>query len=123
MHALLAEHLPDRDFELDCSEFPCLAVIEDSATNGVSLEALKKEHFQGAEFVDQRTLGPGLEGASRHQYYFVALPRELASEETRERIDARIDDILRDQSREADESMGRPDPFGGPPGSFGAGRP
>lgn len=112
VHELLADQLKGRDFELDCSEFPCLAVIEDSAVDGVQLDALKAR-LPGGTFVELSSVAPGPTGA-RHVHFFAPLPPGTDSEEVQERIQGRISAVQLEHQRETNDAQGRPESFEDP---------
>ena len=105
---MLTQHVGDLPIELDCAEFPCIAIIEHAATDKIELGRLKAENFEGASFVELSTVGPGPDGV-RYGHFFAPIPPGSAGDDIQERVRGRIDAHERESLREAYEAQGRPE--------------
>jgi hypothetical protein len=109
----LAEHLAGVDVELDCSEFPCLAVIEGAETS--ELATFKTSAFAGAQVYEHVFVSGG-----QSHVLFAALPPGSDDEAIRQRLQGRIDAHSRElmraaEDRRAEERPKAPDAAQAPP--------
>lgn len=87
----LATHLRDFDFELDCGEFPCLAVIHGADARIADLRPVKREGFEGARFVEHLFAAHG-----QKHVFFAPFPDTADEQELQERLQGRIDAQIRE---------------------------
>ena len=100
-------YIPGTDYDLDCSEFPCIASLEDvgAATSGLS--DLRSSFSGEAKFIETTWAGPGI-GGPRIVHFFGPIPADQMSEDLADRVNARLDETIRDTMHGAHDAMGGP---------------
>ena len=108
MLPMLARAFSEREFELDCSEFPCITLVHGAPSGPDEIATLRTGEYSDSELIQR---GFGTRG---RQYHFIALlPVEAANRHTRARIRARFDARSRDlMDQGADEEYSEPSPTG-----------
>ena len=108
LHAVLTAQFRDQEFEIDCSEFPCIVALEDGGSNSEgSIRDLKNKIFSDARSIELRWGGSGSEGP-RSVYFFSVFPPDSGSNDLMERVEGRLDAKQREFAREAGAALGAP---------------
>ena len=100
----LGVFLEGRELELDCSEFPCIALLKSEPGQAVDVGALKQNAYAGAKFVDM-----AYSSSEYNTTFFVPVPSDRFDRALQERIDGRVQAHIREFERD------RPIPSGPPP--------
>ncbi len=108
LRAQIVEQFPDVEFEMDCSEFPCLAMLEDVDSGSAGVQKIKSGGLAKAETIEMNWVGPGPDGI-RRVHLLAVLPPESMSEDLRERVDARIGAQVQDFMRMAHDARSVPE--------------